>query len=256
MNSRAETPQDTEPKRFSGGLKMAMIAGGGIAAVTVLGALLSVVGSITGGGSETQRKPVSSDLIAPITATAQKPAATEVVGNREELWRTVGVQHSNLLIEIEDVQEELRLSRAQRWVLHAQSECNKEPDCDSAYSWLVNAYEVRRDRLMPLITSNVATAEGGIELQYQLQTNADTANAFRAEMDTLQDIAKALSITQSGTIPRPMIGTQKLSDAMRNFASASKSFEALTTLQEQAPYAEPATPAQPLPQEETSDEAK
>ncbi|MDK3159853.1 hypothetical protein QPK87_25305 [Kamptonema cortianum] len=190
-----------------------------IVGVCIIGGLIVLnIGSVLlFAQPEPKRQPLP-ELVALPTPTEQIAATNSA---RDRAWGNVQ-QKSLSLIEIAaQIDDQLRIGRAQRWQQHAKAQCDLEK-CPSPYTWLINAYRSKGADLQRLA------------LLGRLQTDATTVKAYRELQADLLDIAKALSI-ESGR-PVPFVPSAALTTSIDELKAASEGFESIRKFEANQSY--------------------
>ncbi|NET36959.1 MAG: hypothetical protein F6K19_33860 [Cyanothece sp. SIO1E1] len=243
-------PKLTEPSslkaRFDawpGVLKMALFAGGGVVALMLLGALFSILTTLLAPSEDVKTRELPPNILQPPSTSSDaeqnglKAQPDEATATRESLWKDVRIQHRNLVIELAELNEDLRLARAQRWLLHAQAECSQKPDCESAYTWLIGKYGEYKSKIEATLVVQVDSDAGDTRLAQKMLTDAKTVGAYRQNMATLMDVATALTLTNAGAVPSTFVATTSVDRALDRLGQATANFEGLRLQQSQATYA-------------------
>ena len=234
--------------RVPGLIKIVAAVAGIGACLIVLGALAGLLHRVVGPGEETTVREIPPNLLQPPVqgnGTAEAaPTADKPTLDREKLWAEVGIWHSNLMAEAQELDQEIRLARAQRWLVHAQAECAQLEQCKSPYSWLIGKYAYYKRRVEAAIAVKTNSVEGNLTLEQKMITRAETVGRYRTDLATLQDIAMALTLTHSGVMPRTFVVTADLDSALDQFSEAVASFESLRLRQSEAAYAGDDLPAE------------
>lgn len=170
--------------------------------------VLNIGGKLLFAQPEPKRQPLP-ELATPPTASEEINATNTA---RDRAWGNVQAKSLGLTETALQVDEQLRIGRAQRWQQHAKSQCDLEK-CPSPYSWLINAYRSKGADLQRLA------------IEGRLQTDATTVNLYRQLQADLLDIAKALSIESDR--PVPFVPSAGLTTSIDEFKAASEGFESI-----------------------------
>ena len=233
------TPSGNWFARLPGLMKMGLILGGGVVGVMVIGGVFKVLSIVLGPGEETTVRELPSNVVQPPASTvpeAPQSKANEATNNRERLWSQVNVRRANLDSQIEDLNREIQLARAQRWLVHAQARCS-QIDCPSPYVWLLGKYGEYKTRVEAVLAIKTNSKDGSLQLEQKLLTSAEMVQRYRHNVAVLQDITTALTLTNTGVMPRTYVETTGVDEALDDFARAAGSFEALRSRQAAAAYA-------------------
>jgi hypothetical protein len=214
-------------KKLPNLLQLGLVSGGLLIGITILGAIATLLSN--------EPQPIGESVTlenlvgAPSTGTTQTEQVPDE-NQREMLWKQVGIARANLDTELEAIDSELRLARAQKWITHAQAQCDRlgSAECPSYYGWLTVQYAVWKNKLQNL-TTDIQTTDAGdgqqISISRQLlKTDANSAQEYRQTKQTLLDIAAALSLSPAGVTPRPFVDTQGLHRATEDYQTTVTNF--------------------------------
>jgi hypothetical protein len=208
-----------------GAIKMLALTGSGILAIALLGHALNLAGKIASNQPSTIGKEQSiADLVqpSPVATPIDEPPAV----NNQQLWDAVGVEQQRLADAIDTAQARLTNARAQRWLIHASKKCNEEglSQCASPYQWLLRAYQAQAASVQQML------------LEGKIATDSETANRFRVEAQTLEDIGAALSTPVSGSPQQPYVEVIDLSGSIESVYFAAAQFESFRQTQSNQTY--------------------
>lgn len=178
---------------------------------------LNIGGKLLFAQPEPKRQPLP-ELATPPTPAEEITAANSA---RDTAWGNVQSKSLGLTEVATQIDEQLRIGRAQRWQQHAKSQCDLEK-CPSPYSWLINAYKSKGADLQRLA------------LEGRLQTDATTVKAYRQLQADLLDISKALSIESDR--PVPFVPSAALTTSIDEFKAASEGFESIRKFEASQSY--------------------
>lgn len=209
-----------------GAAKMLLLAGSGILAIALLGHALNLAGKVASNQPSTIGKEQSlADLIQPSPVPSPATEQQSTINN-QELWDSVGVEQKRLADAIDTAQARLTNARAQRWLVFASQQCNQQglSQCTSPYSYLLKAYQAQAALVQQML------------LEGKIATDNATANRFRIESQTLEDIGAALSTPVSGTPQQPFVEVIDLASAIESVYSKASQFESFRQSQSAQTY--------------------
>lgn len=197
-------------------LKMAVLAGGGLIGLMVLGATLGAVGKLLDFGPAEIVQPLPQPQESPIPAGSPKD-----ISGWEESQKALDIAYIGLESAIADLDSQARLGRAARWQQWAVVECNRDASCPNPQSVLTKQLAIRTQRLNAIVqtSSTAKDAEGRtiVSLRQELSLHARTIATYRAQRDELLDIAKALSLKPGSTAPINFIPSNGLAQSLDEF---------------------------------------
>jgi hypothetical protein len=132
-----ENPIRAKFAALPGVVRMGLIAGGVIVGITVVSGVLSTI------VPKEDKTTQPLNLVQPDQAPSPSPtAATDLEMQRQTAWQEVRQSREQLLSSLAEVDNALRISRAQKWQTYAAQECQREGahKCPSTYKWLLDRY--------------------------------------------------------------------------------------------------------------------
>jgi hypothetical protein len=206
-------------------------------AVKVVGSLLglfiglAIIGGVIESLQPTVKKTSSLSLEQVTPNTAPSPEATETASGldaqRKQAWQEVKVAYSQLQTSTSEFEQQLLESRAQRWLIAANTACNKDPECESPYAYLLNKYQEYGAELQRI-------TKGG-----RLRTDAATMNRYYETEGALKEIAQALVTSPSSTPVQTTIPTKAVDDALDGLSRVAGSYDSLREAAAQEAYQQP-----------------
>jgi hypothetical protein len=223
-------------EKLPSAMKMALLISGGIAAISLLGAILNFSSNLL---SPSQRLAGQSVQIDSAVQKNQNDAIQP--SDRNGLEKAVATAHLGVVSAIATTDEELQLARASRWWAQAQTECMKvgAGQCKSPYEWLTVQLAYWQGEVERYATTEEVSASGSqlVKIQSQkLSADAVTAAKYRRARDNYLDVAKALSLNNSGLTPRTYALSVGLVAAMESFQKSANNLEELKIQDSQAVY--------------------
>ena len=193
---------DKEPSSPKRSYKTFIFYGVAIAGV-VLG--LSIVGKLLS-PNETQ-KPVETVVVEP-SPTPQQPVEDDSLPRSEQLQMDLEQGYRTLEASFIELNSEVRMGRAQRWLDQARWECNRlgYEQCPSPQHWLRLSYGQYRDKLNELIVRETQV-QGGTISNPQLSLDDKAIAEYRQLSSTLLDIAYALQLRPNASSRRVVVNT-------------------------------------------------
>lgn len=202
-------------------LKMAVLAGGGLIGLMVLGATLGAVGRLLDFAPSEIVQPLPEAQESPIAANSPKD-----VSGWEESQKALDIAYIGLESQIADLDSQARLGRAARWQQWAVVECNKDPQCPNAQSILSKRLAIASQRINTLIqtSSTSKDAEGKVivSLRQELSLHARSIAAYRSQRDELLDIAKALSLRPGSSAPINFIPSNGVAESISQIQATAQ----------------------------------
>ena len=196
-----------------GVVRMALIAGGVLLGFTVVSGILSTI------VPKEDKTTQPLNLVQPDQASPSPSptAATDLEMQRQTAWEGVRQSREQLLSSLSELDNALRISRAQKWQIYAAQQCQREgaQKCPSSYKWLVDAYtRAAADIQREMFAGRVSV-------------DSDTVSRLRQKRDELMDLATALSLDVNGNSPQPYILTGRFSGNIEDVLKAGMNFESL-----------------------------
>lgn len=113
------------------------------------------------------------------------------------------------------------------------------PICRSPYQWLTNQLAFWQSEVQKYATTEEVNQIGNrlvVHRFKKISADAVTAQKYRYSLDNYLDVAKALSLNNSGITPRTFALTTGLTEAMFTYADATGNLESLKMQEAQAAY--------------------
>ena len=208
-----ENPIRAKFAALPGVVRMGLIAGGAIVSITVVSGILSTI------VPKEDKTTQPLNLVQPDQASPSPSptAATDLEMQRQTAWEGVRQSREQLLSSLSELDNALRISRAQKWQIFAAQQCQQAGAnrCPSSYKWLLDKY---------------TTAAADIQREMfagRVSVDSDTVSRLRSKRDELMDLAIALSLDVNGNSPQPYVLTQRFSGNIEDVLKAGMNFESL-----------------------------
>ena len=197
--------------------RMGIYAGLGLAGLVALSTALGAIGSLLNPAPQAGKTtPLPDALVQAPTTEPTLPPSAEIDQKRVELWQNLQASNTQFENSVVEFETQMRRARGQRWYQFAITECQRmgAQECPNPYLWLVFQ---QQQRVFALRQSLIAGKVG---------TDTASADKIRADLNTIRDIAAALTMTE-GTPPIPAIATSDLADKAVEVYGRAAAYEAM-----------------------------
>ncbi|XHX80891.1 MAG: hypothetical protein RBJ76_13440 [Stenomitos frigidus ULC029] len=207
-----------------GAVQMLVLIGG-------LGVSISFLIFLTGLFNTTPRKTVKQ-IPAVVPGEVQVEQPKPQASDPELLWKAVGIDHSNLLHRVDEMDDQVRKARAQAWTVQAQTKCSQTPGCRNYYQWLLSSYQYYATQLAKDLTYQErallqdAKQRPTVIATQKLVLNTTTINEYRANRDLLLDLAAAMATAPNTISNSPgLVPSNELIESIKAFGASTANWE-------------------------------
>ena len=187
MNVHLPPPETIQKLKTIG-----LVAGVGLVGLFGLAVIFDNSGST--GSVSILEKPIETQQASSLEPSSLSQPSQQVSATREAGWKNVETQCGAIALKADEVETELNIARAQKWLSEAQTRSLETGEANM---------KILGDQLTIYGAELQKINNKGLD---QLGTNAKTAAKYRETSATIQDISKALTLLRYGSTPRPTVG--------------------------------------------------